>query len=254
MSSNEAKFRSREELLQNLEAAQLRLAFYDLQEKESVYIEKQAQENKEVQQLIDAAEPDMLHLIDREVRKKHLQVFVHKALPLARHAGRVAACILLTAYIGFSAALAVSPTVRIKAMELLISVTDEYAQIRLEEKTDSDFFVPAEWKGEYYPSYIPDDFVLDQYDGIAGSFFSEYVAASGSILSFTENTSDTTTNIDIEDAEVIHTTIHDSPAIVSVKDGNAIVVWSEFDRYFTITLYGDQDTALRIARSVVRIK
>lgn len=96
--------------------------------------------------------------------------------------------------------------------------------------------------------------MFDRTYGNESSVFSEYVNDSGYFLIFSENTSDTIMNMDIEGAEIVHTTVHDLPAAASIKGGNVILVWAEFNKYFYITIHGDLNTALKIARSVVRIR
>lgn len=252
MDGKDAGIRSRDELLHELEAAQLRLAFYDMREREAALIEAGAGE--ELKELIDAVQPEMLRTIDREVRRMHWRRFAGKALPGVKHAAQIAAGILLILYIGFSTALAVSPAVRSKAMELLIRMTDEYARITLEESADGEFFVPADWQGEYYPAYIPEDFVFEECGGVEECAYSGYVNQDGDLIDFSENTSDTVLHVNTEDAEIIYTTVHDQPAMASIKDGNVVMVWAEFNKYFCIVFHGDLDTTLQIARSVVRIK
>ena len=68
----------------------------------------------------------------------------------------IGACVVLVIGIAAPIAIANIEAIRVRVMELLINIQDEYTEISMVENEEMAFDVPAAWRGEYYPSYIPD--------------------------------------------------------------------------------------------------
>ena len=60
------------------------------------------------------------------------------------------------------AAIATIPPVRARVMELIFETLRQYTRVSLREKAGPEVEVPAEWGGEYYPSYIPEGYKFDE--------------------------------------------------------------------------------------------
>jgi hypothetical protein len=245
--------RTREQLLEEYEAAKLRLAFYDLQEEQNEEYEKLAENNTEISNLASANQASDFHLIRQTTRQLKTKNFMQSSFKMVRRAAQVASILIVIFVLGTSTAFAVSPNFQVTIRNLLIRMTDEYTEIGL-QNTDT-ISVPEGWEGHYYPSYIPDGFSLvQQSDFITDSGFVEYEDASRNRLSFAECAENARTNIDTENAKITYTTVHDNEAMVVEKNGRIKIVWAEFDRYFIVMFDGDTNTALSVARSVRRIK
>ena len=249
--SNELKKYDRESILKDIETDRLRLLFLDMQTEEADTVEVAYQDHEMVASGAGRIEPAVRELIDRGVRRKHVQSVRRTLVPLVSNALKAAACIIVVASIGISTAFAISSTARYRIMELLISMTDEYALVSLQEGASID--IPTDWAGGYYPSYLPEGFSLVKVYGNQAACGVIYQNDEGIELDFDEYTQAGQTAIDTEDAFIANTTVHDNPAMITEKDGVVTVVWAEYNRYFCVTIAADADTAVQIARSVVRI-
>ena len=241
----------REEILADIEADRLRLLFYDMQVEEADAAEAKYKEHG-LAQNDGQIEPAVIALIDKGLRKRDMRIFVHYIVPPLSKAVTIAAGILLVFFVSFSAAFAVSSSVRYRVMELLIHVTDEYTTFGLGEVDNIE--IPAEWFGQYYPSYIPEDYEIDEFYGNEEAPGVIFADSSGNQLDFAEHDEMSTLVIDTENAVVTYTTVHDLEAMVVEKGRWVAVVWAENDRYFCLTANTDADTVLQVARSVIKIK
>ena len=160
--------------------------------------------------------------------------------------------LLLFVYIRVAAAVAAVPTIRKRVANFLIQTNEEYSSLSLAESPDTSSSVPDEWKGECFPSYVPEDFELQPFDPNFTRVY--YLNASGDLLDFAEYLTDAYVNIDTEEAIIQNIKVNGMPAILSTKGARVKVVWSDFNHYFVLTLDGDPDTAMRIVNSLERIK
>lgn len=253
ISNDDHEFQSREDLLRACEAARLRLAFFDLQEEQMNQLEAENVGNAELDRFMKETEPADMAFIGREVHKEHVRRFGKRTLHVAGYAARIAATLIAVFAIGISTAYALIPEFQVKVAEMFVRMTDQYAEIGLQERGSIN--VPSEWEGDYFPTYIPEGFVLRQVGGEhTDAPFFEYSDQEGNRLSFFEHGIGGRTNIDVEGAVVTPVTVHDNSGFASEKDGWVVVAWPEFNQYFHVMLDGDLDTALKIARSVIKIK
>lgn len=174
----------------------------------------------------------------------------------APHALRKVAAACGVLCIGLTTAFASSESFRVQVYTMFAQDYGEYTAISMKEVPEAAFDVPEEWGGDYYPSYIPEGFEMtDIYNGLDVMFYVEYRNADNIRLNFDDDPISTEMNIDTENARVYYTDIHGEQALVSVKPKHVIIVWSEDNRIFTVSIDGDdEETALRVARSIRRIR
>ena len=162
---------------------------------------------------------------------------------------RVAAAIVLMAMVSLGSAMAAVHMVQIGLLKLEIQTYPErtsYCLVPSDETVD----VPAEWKGDFYPAYIPDGFEFDRCyadDAI-------YLDKDGRILDFSEETYGSVTNLDTENANLSSVLINGAEATLIEKNGWVAVVWTANNRLFIVDMNGSKDEVLRVAASVVMIK
>ena len=153
------------------------------------------------------------------------------------------------------AAIATIPPVRARVMELIFETLRQYTRVSLQEKQGADVEVPAEWGGEYYPSYIPEGYEFDEV--IGGTLVRNvyYLSNDGKKLRFSEYGEGSSTRLDTENADVKFVMINGKPGMLVEKNGRIILTWSEYD-YFFVIIADDMpsDSVMNIANSVVRIK
>lgn len=160
--------------------------------------------------------------------------------------------LLLFVYIGATAAIAAVPTIHMRVTNFLVQANEEYSSLNLAQSPDTTSSVPDEWKGECFPSYIPEDFELQPFDPYFTRVY--YRNTSGDLLDFAEYLTDAYVNIDTEEAIIQNIKVNGMPAILSTKGARVKVVWSDFSHYFVLTLDGDPNAAMRIVHSMEIIK
>lgn len=244
MSNAADKYKTAQELRDDLLALKLRLAFQEKLEEEIEEISGEQHPEPELQAIMERADAGILKRIHTNVRKRKMARIVKITLP---QVGKAAAACLLVFFIGLSTAIAAVPAVRTGVLHFIMTMDEKYTSLGFE---DAGIAAPAEWKGRYYLSYIPDGFVLEDADG----FDVTYANFRGNILLFSEYGTESSVNIDTEDADVRFTDIQGHSALLSDKNGWITLAWAAEDRYFVLDFQGDAEEAVRIAEGVVTIR
>jgi hypothetical protein len=163
--------------------------------------------------------------------------------------GMVAAALLTVAIIGGISALAASPAMRRSLSRLLVDPQREFTDFRMEQEFRAPE-VPAGYEGDFFPSYIPPEFVFEQTH--RGSAL--YVAEDGRTFAYHECDEHTTMGFDTEDAQVDYGKVGGTDAMLVRKGGRASVIWSFANRFFLVTLEGSPEEAMKVAESLVVIQ
>lgn len=244
---------TREQLLEELEAAQLRLAFYDKQAQESEAFEARCLADDAFRHQVEQMQPEVVDLISRHTTQKKRRVFKEHVAPVMWKAVKAAACLLLIGYIGLSTAMAFSPTARLHIMGLLVKTEYDFTSFGLADDWES-IDVPDDWVGEYYPAYVPEGFTLNfVQDHLGVTALVEYVSPDHQWYQFEESTKNAVGSIGTKHALVTEMTIHDRPALLVEDPDVTMVVWAEYDKWFSVTTWTNVDV-VQIARSVTRIR
>ena len=248
---------TRDELAARLEEAMLRLALYDCAAAESEQIVRDfdalpAEEKQALGQPSAAAYRRFQKDLKARFRRAKVQRFSrHVLLPL----GKAAAALVLVLSLGISTVVASSDTLRAAVFDLVFTRQATHTEIQLVENTQKAFEVPAEWKGRYYPSFIPEGYKMVKIDSEEGTTSTiSLINKDGHLMHFSENTLDTYTNIDTENANVKNVLIRGYKSLMSIKNGRVILVWSADERYFILNISGDEDTAIQIAEKLRLIR
>lgn len=165
-----------------------------------------------------------------------------------------ATALLLAFAVSLGTAMAVSGEVRVEVMRLLYRVTPKYTEISMAEDEDAAFFVPADWTGSYYPSYIPEGYVFHSVDGEDVIRAAVYTSIDDKIMYFDENNITVEGNIDTEGYDIKEIEVNGHTALLAFKEGKSKVIWQTENRMLVLTITEDAKTALKIAQSVRRIK
>ncbi|MGI6235781.1 MAG: DUF4367 domain-containing protein [Christensenellales bacterium] len=210
---------------------------------------KDAPERSAEQAFHDRMEPKIHGLI----RGLHRKERNRQLLRSARRVLRVAAAIFLVACIGLGTAMAVSSELRVTVMKLLYNVTPQYTEIRLVSDESAAFNIPGDWMGEFYPSYIPDGYILRSIQGTRFTMDVTYDAPGDKVLIFAENHAAVETNVNTEGYEVRQLELNGSTALLAVKDGETTVVWQQDNKALYLTISENVETALQVVTGVRRI-
>ena len=174
---------------------------------------------------------------------------------------RAAACLLLLLTVSFSVAFATSAVFRSKVLTLVVSVDEEQDwifHVDFLEDQNSAFDVPQNWTGLYFPSDLPDGYVISMTDStppriiyqnpLGQNFcYAEYDEADSVTVS-TENATTRFINIGGTVAHLVESESSDGSAHVTT------ITWTNDHRWFSLT--GENmtlDTLVKIAASVKKI-
>lgn len=132
----------------------------------------------------------------------------------ARHPFRklidLVACLILVAGIGLTVAIARNDGFRNQISQMIIGMGQDASESYL--NTDYTIHVPNEWKGHYYPAYIPQTLMLSQDE----SFLMNYVVykKGAQLLDFGEYTSQDTVWLDTNGTEAEKMNLCHIPAVL----------------------------------------
>ena len=234
-------------LYEDLAALKIRIAFAEISEAELDEYDRELSSVSE-SDYSEAAQKRALKLIERKLNKRLSKRFIIRTLP---HTLQVVAITMLLLFIGLTTAIATVRPVRLKILEFLAEIEDNYATISLLNDIEHAT-VPSEWKGEYFPHYVPEEFTFSRVD----EFFNivHYIAPNDRILEFSESTDNEYKYASITTNERIAIEINGNTGIACEVNDHTTIVWSTENTYFEICFSGELEEAQRIAESVQRIR
>ena len=162
----------------------------------------------------------------------------------------IAACLVLALGIAAPIAIANVEEIRARVLKALVRFEEKYVEVGLVE--EEAFFVPSEWRGEYYPTYIPDGYEFER----AGKWemYVVYENEDDDLLVFHECTSDTAMNMSNEGATISYERINGAEAmLIERDDGYMDLVWWIDDRFFVIGSYESRAETIKMAEGVRKI-
>ena len=237
-----------EELREELTTLKLKIALQEYREKALDDLVKRHEADENLEKAIASSEGKMMRQIADAVRRMHIRQFMRRTLPKA---GKTVACVLLVFYVGLSFAIAAVPSVRVSVMNFIVNIEERYTSFGFED-TGEAIEVPENWAGYYYPSYIPEGYVLSD---ILGGNIGRYVGANGAVIEFSDMSSDTYGHIDTENALVDFTEINGRSALLVEKGEWVTILWNIDNRVLMINSYsGTLEETIKIAESVRMIK
>ena len=199
---------------------------------------------------------------EKEQKRSRQHDFARTARKVLPWIINTAACIILLLAMAAPIALANSATFRSKVLQLIMELDEEKgeAYFSLVQDEDASFDVPEGWRGNYFPSYIPDGFTIYDWDPDFGAAFIEYRNGSANQLFFSEYSNGAGVVTGTDNAEMKEIDINGNPAYLIdgiASDGKTHTVnifWQNETNWFGVVAYGlSTDEALQVARSVRRI-
>ena len=154
--------------------------------------------------------------------------------------------------------------IRSAVMKLLIRIDWEEGvmQMNLVEDEGAAFNVPADWPGEYFPSYLPEGLEVTWRSTSVVNPCIEYTSESGmQVVSFDEASSNTTGVYGIEGAVISYMDINGQTAVVietehpeNEADYYVGITWDNGEKWFSVDTSGiPKEETIKIARSVKKI-
>lgn len=187
-------------------------------------------------------------------RLQRTRTFFRQTVPTI---GQIAAILIAVITIAGGVAIATSHTIRVQVMKMLVQIDEQYTSLSLVEDTDASFDIPAEWTGEYYPSYIPEGFIANVVISFPGNHMVEFFSDESATMRivFSEYGDSTMANIDTENATIEAITIGNGRGFIVSKDSHIYIYWDNGRAFFVLQTNGIvEGEAVQIAQSVMRVK
>lgn len=230
-------------LYNELEGLKIRIAFAEIGEDELNEFEQNPSSVSE-SDYSDAAQKKALKLIEHKLNMRLRKQFVLKTLPRTLH---IVTITLLLFFIGLTTAVATVRPVRLMILDFIAKIEDNHSTISLANDIDYTV-VPSEWKGKYYPSYIPESFEFSYIDAFYNIVC--YTANDDQVLEYSEFEDEDYSNIDIDQENAFHITINDSSGVAMYNGLYTTITWCVDNTYLYLHFSGNLDEATRIAESV----
>ena len=241
------EFLTSEEIMEKIAELKIRLVFQQ-------ELEEEVAELTAASSSADEGQSQILRDIEERVLKKLAaqkdeQKQVRKPKRHLPRAARFVAAVALLIMVSVGSAMATVRMVQIGLLKLNVEAHPEYTAYGLVSSGET-VDVPQEWRGDFYPTYIPEGFEFEM------CFSSEvnYRNANGSLLSFSEDVYGSVVQLNTENANISSLFINGVEATLIERDEWTSVVWSANNRLFIVEMNGGKDEVLRVAASVILIR
>lgn len=234
-------------LYEDLTALKIRIAFAEISEAELDDYDRELSSISE-SDYSEAAQKKALKLIERKLNKQLSKRFIRKTLP---HTIQVVAITLLLFFIGLTTAVATVRPIRLRLMDFIAHIEENYSSVGIDYNDNDAIAVPDEWRGEYYPFYIPEEFTFEHIDNLYNSV--RYTADNNRAFEFSEFGSDDYSNFNMDNENTFDVIISGNACIAKVSNDGVFISWSVADTYFSLLYSGSFDEAERIVESIHHI-
>lgn len=235
-------------LYEDLAALKIRIAFAEISEAELDEYDRELASVSE-SDYSEAAQKRAIMLIERKLNKRLSKLFVTKTLPRSLQIVTVA---LLLFFIGLTTAIATVRPVRLRILDFIAQIEENYSAVGITYNDNDNIIVPKEWKGEYYPYYIPAEYEFSYVDELFNIAY--YAASDDCILQFSEYEDTIYTNVDIDEGNTFEITINGNAGIAMTDENSTTITWCVDGTYLYIYFSGDLETAKLIANNVKLIR
>ena len=109
--------KTEEELENELMALKLKMALRQYQEDKLARMMAEHDDDAAGKERLANGQDEMIRRIDRQLRKRQARRFARKTLP---RFGKIAACLLLTFYVGLTVAVAAVQSVRVELLQFIL--------------------------------------------------------------------------------------------------------------------------------------
>jgi len=231
----------------------IRLAYKDAEDEE---VQALLQEDDEAAATVppeakEAAFRLFLEKLEQEEKQASRQAHVVQWKRVLPRIVNVAACIILILGIAAPFAVAHVDAIRVRVMELLIDIQDDHTELSFKEDEEKEFYVPAEWTGLCYPSYIPDGFVLTEMGKL--NCYVVYKDENGRKINFSEYAEADSVSINSENAELSYPVINGMDVFLIERPLSVIATWATEERFYVLTVNVPKEEAIAIIEGVRRI-
>lgn len=146
---------------------------------------------------------------------------------------------------------------RVRWRNTITRLQQKFTQIDyVDDTTDIDEYIPKDWVGRYYLTYLPEGYQLSGTTNQDGAATISYTDQEGKQILFSQFNQNISMRIDTEDEEITYLSINgDHEAYCLQKDNSLIVSWRQEDITFQLyTPWIGQEEIIRIAESIALLK
>lgn len=235
-------------LYEDLAALKIRIAFAEISEAELDEYDRELSAIS-VSEYSEAAQKRTLKMIERKLNKRLRRQFVRKTLP---HTLQLVSVALLVFFIGLTTAVATVRPVRLRIMDFIAQIEENYSAVSIVYNENEGIVVPDEWKGKYYPYFIPVEYEFSYVDEFFNIAY--YAASDDCILQFSEYDDADYSNIDIDKGKAFDIIINGNDGIAMTDENSTTITWCVDGTYLHLYFSGDLETAKLIANNVKLIR
>ena len=134
----------------------------------------------------------------------------------------------------------------------IAQIEENYSAVGMTYNDNDNSIIPAEWNGDYYPFYIPEEFMLTHIDELFNII--HFTAMDDRVLQFGEYENAIYTNIDIDEENAFDITINGNSGIAMTDRESTTIAWCVEDTYLYLYFSGDLEAAKLIASNVKRVR
>lgn len=202
------------------------------------------------EQYKDLPEPEGLRQWFNEYAKeleKEAKASLYKAR-FRKNASRVAALFLILLLVSAAVTMSVE-AFRVRFLNFFIEKESNHNVLEF-EVSEQTIEWPKEWINFYYPSYIPDGYMLVEAQGNSSMKTILLMDSEGKLLIISQSTGDIGMNLDSEqvDSEIID--VNENEAMIIKKDNVISIIWTENGCVFTVEGEEKIDVMIKIAEKI----
>jgi hypothetical protein len=140
--------------------------------------------------------------------------------------------------------------VRVQVYNLILETNERYTSISYEEAPNGDSGASMKREG-YYPTYVPEGFVLSKEESYGDMIVTVYEKGNEQIRMM-QSSLNGDTQLDTEDAEVIHLDIQGNEGLLILKEERVILHWANHEAVFDIIANIEPEKVLQMAESFTK--
>ncbi|HVI41046.1 MAG TPA: DUF4367 domain-containing protein [Anaerovoracaceae bacterium] len=191
----------------------------------------------------------------RKLEKKQLNM---KRNHFIKRFAKTAAVIVILVTVSFTVLFASADALRGKFFDFIFQNSGAYTKVIPVETSDPAADVknklPSDWKGVYYPDYMPEGYQFAEAEAAGSSKTIAFQNNALDVLLFTQEPSEgAEVLVDKEGVETGETIIQGNSAFWTLKEGETTLMWNQYG--FLFMLYGplDLDEMIKIAEHLLYI-
>ncbi len=141
---------------------------------------------------------------------------------------------------------------RMRVFNLVSEISEKYSKIEFVEKDSlSNESVAIPWDLYFYPEYLPAGYKVESTLPLGDVKLIYFSDATGKTLEFSTSPSNSSFQVDTENATTKRITIHGAEGILVYKDGMHTLLWTNNEKTFYLIGTLSEEEIIKVAESVV---